>query len=40
MTSKKKNPWLEHVKKFKDKPENKGKAFKEILKEAAKEWKK
>jgi len=34
------NKWLEHVKKEKEKKKNKGKSFKEILKEAKKTYKK
>ncbi len=36
----KSNPWRDHVKKEKDKPENKGKSLKEILKLASKSYKK
>lgn len=37
---KKNNPWLDHVKKEKDKPENKGKSLKEILILASESYKK
>ena len=40
MAKKKKNPWLDHVKKEKAKSGNKGKSLKEILKIASKSYKK
>ncbi len=36
----KKNPWLDHVKKERDKPKNKGKSLKEILQLASESYKK
>ncbi len=40
MAKKRNNPWLDHVKEVKAKPENKGKSLKEVLKLASKSYKK